>query len=189
MNKTDSRKVSVPLGKAHHLLHPYNACLVSCKGKDGRNNVMAAAWIVPISVKPPLIGVSIRPERHSHSLIVESGEFVVNVPTLNMARQVLFCGRKTGRDHDKMKEASLSCLRARKVSAPAIRECVAHLECRLARVVEVGDHNLIIGEVVSAYALKGCFDEVYDITVFRPCLHIGKNFFTTCTKRKVEPRI
>ncbi len=175
--------------RAHRLLHPYNACLVSCRGKDGRNNVMAAAWVIPLSTEPPLLGVSIRPERHSHSLIVESGEFIVNVPTLDMARQVLFCGRKTGKDIDKLEEASLSCLKARKVSAPAVKECVAHLECELSKVVEVGDHNLIVGEVVAAYASEECFDDVYDINVFHPCLHIGKDFFTTCTRRKVEPKI
>ena len=189
MHKTRKTKALVPLERALYLLHPYNASLITCKGRNEEINVMAVAWIVPVSVNPPLLAMSIRPERYSHDLIMETKEFVVNIPTFKLAQKVLLCGRRSGRKHEKFKEASLSPQKAKKVTAPMIKECIAHLECKLKKTISVGDHTLIIGEVVTAYALNGYFEDVYDMTKFRPCLHIGKNSFTTCIKKSVEPEI
>jgi len=185
----NQNKVPVPFEKSLYLLHPYNATLVTCKGKNEEINVLAVAWIIPVGVNPPLLAMSIRPERYSHDLIMETGEFVVNIPTFNMVKEVLLCGRRSGRNFEKFKKVSLSPQKARKVNVPVIKECVAHLECKLAKTVNIGDHTLIIGQVVAAYAAEGCFEEVYDLTKFHPCLHLGKNFFTTCTEERVEPDI
>ncbi len=189
MHKTPKIKVSVPFERSLYLLHPYNACLVTCKGKNGKINVMTVAWIIPVSVKPPLLAMSIRPERYSHDLIMETGEFVVNVPTFKLAQKVLFCGRRSGRRHEKFNEASLSPQKARKVAAPIIEECIAYLECKLVKTVETGDHTLVIAQVVAAYALDSYFEEVYNMAKFSPCLHVGKNLFTTCIRKSVEPEI
>lgn len=189
MHKTKETKVPVPFERSLYLLHPFCASLVTSKGRSGKINVMAVAWIIPVSVNPPMVAMSIRPERYSHDLIIEAEEFVVNVPTFEMARKVLFCGRQSGKSHDKFKKASLSPREGKKVNTPIIKECVAHLECNLAKTMEIGDHTLIIGRVVAAYALDSHFGEVYNMTKFRPCLHLGKNFFTTCIKESVEPEI
>ena len=189
MHKTQKIKVSVPFDRPLYLLHPYNASLVTCKGKNEKINVMTVAWIIPVSVNPPLLAMSIRPERYSYDLIIETAEFVVNIPTFKLAQKVLLCGRRSGRNHEKFKEASLSPQKAKRVNAPIIKECVAHLECKLVKTIKIGTHDLIIGQVVAAYALDDHFEEVYDMTKFRPCLHVGKNFFTTCIKEIVEPEI
>ena len=189
MYKAQKAKVPVPLTRSLYLLHPYNAFLVTCKGKNEEINLMTAAWVIPVSVNPPLLAMSIRPERYSYGLIIETGEFGVNVPTFKLAGKVLICGRRSGRRHKKFKEAHLSPQKAKKVAAPIIKECVAHLECKLVRTVKTGDHILIIGRVVAAYAMDGHFEEVYNIRRFHPCLHLGKNFFTTCIRRRKEPEI
>jgi len=186
MNKAQKSKASIPLERAHSLLHPYNSCLVTCKGKDEKINVMAVAWIIPVSVNPPLVAMSIRPERYSHDLIMQTKEFAVNIPTFKMVRKVLLCGRRSGRNLDKFKEASLSPQKARIVKAPIIKECIAHLECKLVKSMKMGDHTLMIGEVVAANASEEYFKEIYDLAKFRPCLHLGKNFFTTCTEKSRE---
>jgi len=182
-------KVPIPFERSMYLLHPFNATLVTSKGKDGKINAMAVAWIIPVSVKPPLLVMSIRPERYSYGLIMETEEFVVNIPTFDLAQKVLLCGRRSGRSCDKFKDAGLTPQEAKKVNVPVIEECVAHLECRLVKTVEAGDHVLMIGEVVAAYALEGYFDGVYDVTRFRPCLHLGRNFFTTCSTERIEPKL
>ncbi|MFX0061504.1 MAG: flavin reductase family protein [Candidatus Hermodarchaeota archaeon] len=183
------KKVSVAFERSLYLLHPYNACLVTCKGENGKSNIITVAWIIPVSVDPPLLAMSIRPQRYSYNLLIESAEFVINIPTFDMAQQVLFCGRRSGWSHEKFKEASLSSQKAKIVNTPIIEECIAHLECKLVRTIELGDHVLIIGQILAAYALESYFDEVYDITKFSPCLHIGKNLFTTCIKENIEPKI
>lgn len=139
--------------------------------------------------KPALLAMSIRPERYSYKLIVETTEFVINIPTFKLAQKVLLCGRQSGKSHEKFKEASLSPQKAKEVNAPVIKECIAHLECKVIKTIKLGDHVLIIGQVAAAHALDGYFAEVYDMTKFRPCLHVGKNFFTTCIKEIVEPKI
>ena len=179
-------KVPVPFEKTVNLLHPYNATLVTGKGKNEKINVLAVAWIIPASVDPPFVAMSIRPERYSHELIMETGKFVVNIPTFKMAEEVLLCGRRSGRDFEKFKKASLSLQKAKKVNVPAVKECVAHLECKLVKTLKTGNHTLIMGQVVAAYAAEGYFEEIYDLTKFHPCQHLRKNFFTTCTEKSVE---
>jgi len=183
------RKIPIPFERSLYFLHPYNACLVTCRGKDDKANIMTVAWMIPVSVDPPLVAMSIRPERYSNDIIMETREFIVNIPTFDLAQKVLFCGRRSGRDHDKFKETGLSPQSATKVNAPIIKECVAHLECRVVKAVEIGDHTLIVGQIVAAHASDECFGQVYDMEKFRPCLHVGKNFFTTCVKRRTEPVI
>jgi flavin reductase (DIM6/NTAB) family NADH-FMN oxidoreductase RutF len=189
MNGTRREKVPVPLQQSLYFLHPYSASLVTCKGKNGKINVMTVAWIIPVSVNPPLLAMSIRPERYSHDLIIESKEFAVNIPTFKLAQKVLFCGRRSGKDHEKFKETSLTPEKAIKVNVPIIKECVAHLECKLVKSMKMGDHTLIIGQIVVAYALAGYFEEVYNLAKFRPCLHLGKDYFTTCMRRKTELKL
>lgn len=188
MRKTQEIRAPITLERSLYLLHPYSAFLVTCKGADGKINVMTVAWIIPVSLNPPLLAMSIRPERYSHDLILETKEFVVNVPTFKLARKVLICGRRSGRKLEKFKEAALSPQKAKKVAAPIIKECIAHLECKLTKTIKIGDHTLIVGQVVAACALNNYFEEVYDMTKFRPCLHVGKNLFTTCIQKSVEPR-
>jgi flavin reductase (DIM6/NTAB) family NADH-FMN oxidoreductase RutF len=187
MNRTQI-KVPVPLERSLYLLHPYTASLVTSTDKKGKTNVMTVAWIIPVSVNPPMLAMSIRPERHSHSLIAESREFVVNIPSFQMARKVLICGRMSGRDHDKFKEARLTTGKATKLQPPIIEQCTAHIECKVVRMINTGDHTLVIGEIVASHARDGCFESVYDLKRFSPCLHLGKDYFTTCTRRKKEPR-
>lgn len=180
-------KTDVDLKLYSRLLHPYNATLVSCRGKDGKPNVLAIAWIIPVSVDPPLLAMSIRPERYSHKLISETKEFVVNIPTFQLAKKVLGCGRLSGRDHNKFDEFSLETKSAKKVSPPIIKDCIAHIECKLTKSLEAGDHTLMIGKVVAAYVTKDYFEEVYDLSKVRHCLHVGKNYFTTCDRTATGP--
>ena len=87
------RKVEVDLSRAYRLLHPKSVVMVSCTDKTGKVNIITLAWSMPTSANPPLIAISVSPRRYSHRLIKETKEFVVNVPTIEIARETLFCGR------------------------------------------------------------------------------------------------
>jgi len=169
-----------------YLLHPYPATLVTTLGEDGKPNVMAVAWIIPVSVNPPYIALTLRPQRHSYKLLTETQEFVVNIPDFNLAKQVVFCGRRSGRDYDKFKETRLTPMKARKIAAPIIKECIAHLECKLEKVIEIHDHILCIGKVIVAYASDKCYRRLYDLNQHQPLLHLRGNTFTTTTRKAVE---
>jgi flavin reductase (DIM6/NTAB) family NADH-FMN oxidoreductase RutF len=144
---------------------------------------------MPTSINPPLVAISIAPRRHSHTLIEEIMEFVVNVPTMNVLKATLFCGRKSGRDYDKFKETSLASLPARKVKPPIIKECAAHLECKLHSQFTTGDHTIFVGEIIEAYADKEAFTDKYNLKNARMIFHLGGNEFATLGSRVFKPKL
>ena len=177
----------VPLDKFSRLLHPLNATLITCQGKDGKANALAIAWIVPVSMNPPMLVFAVSKERHSYKLIEQTREFVVNIAGFDMARQVLYCGRKSGKEVNKFKETGLTAGKAKKVSVPIINECVAHLECRVEDTIPTGDHVLVVGEVLAAYARGEAFKGLYNLHRFKPLLHLGDDVFTTTSTETIEP--
>jgi flavin reductase (DIM6/NTAB) family NADH-FMN oxidoreductase RutF len=174
-------KVDVPLGSFSRLLHPYNAVLITASSKD-KKNVMAAAWIMPVSADPPILATSIRPSRYTYKLIDESGLFAVNVPSFEQAKEVLLCGRESGRNLDKFKKANFTVEKGKVFDLPIIKECVAHIECKVINVFELGDHMVIAGQVGAAYVKKEIFDNMYRLEKHSPLLHVGGDVFTTTEK-------
>ena len=87
-----SAKIPVNISQAYRLLHPMHTVLVSCVGNSAKPNITTLAWAMPTSASPPLLAISIAPGRHSHTLIEESGEFIVNIPTLETLQAVYTCG-------------------------------------------------------------------------------------------------
>jgi len=172
-----SAKTQVNIASAYRLLHPMHTVLVSCVGKAGKPNITTLAWAMPTSINPPLLAISLAPTRHSHTLIEESGEFMVNIPTLETLQAVYACGSLTGRSFDKFKKASLTPMPAKKVKAPAIRECIAHLECSVVSKFTTGDHTVFVGKILEAYADMGVFTESYDLKKARLLYHLGGNNF------------
>lgn len=163
--------------------------LVSCIGKTGRPNIITLAWAMPTSLNPPMVAISVAPKRYSHSLIEETKEFVVNVPAMNILKETLFCGRVSGKNHDKFKEAGLTPIPSEKLKTPIIKECVAHLECKLNRQFTTGDHTIFVGRVVEAYADKGVFKTEYRLRKAPMVFHLGRNNFGTLKPRVSTPEL
>ena len=161
--------------------------LISCIGKAGKPNITTMAWAMPTSNNPPLVAISLAPGRHSHTLIEESGEFVVNIPTLEILQAVYACGSLTGRSFEKFKKANLTPMPAKKVKAPAIRECIAHLECEVKDKITTGDHTIFIGKILEAYADMGVFTESYDLKKTRMLYHAGGNNFAVLDPKLYKP--
>jgi len=183
-----TQKVEVDTELAYRLLHPRHTVLVTCTDKAGKANIITLAWAMPTSADPPMVAMSLTSKRYSYRLIKETGEFVVNVPTMKIVKQTLFCGRISGRECDKFKETRLTAALARKVKVPIIKECVAHLECKLVQTVHTGDHTLFIGEVVAAYVDKGVFDKYFNVEKVKPVFHMGGDSFVTVFPKVVTPR-
>jgi flavin reductase (DIM6/NTAB) family NADH-FMN oxidoreductase RutF len=182
-----SAKTPVNINNAYRLLHPMHTVLVSCVGKAGKPNITTMAWAMPTSGNPPLVAISLAPGRHSHSLIVESGEFVVNIPTLELLQAVLACGSFSGRSFDKFKKANLTAIPGKKVKAPAIRECIAHLECEVQDQLTTGDHTIFVGKILEAYADMGVFTESYNLQKAKMLYHVGGNNFAILDPKPYKP--
>ncbi|PCN50046.1 flavin reductase [Candidatus Geothermarchaeota archaeon ex4572_27] len=164
------------------LLYPCQVALITA-AHGGRRDVMTSS-AMPVSFKPPLLAVSISPKRFTYELIKAQGEFVVNVAPRSLMDKALLCGLKSGREVDKFEEVGLTPGRAKRVDVPIVEECLAHLECRVVREVEAGDHSLFIGEVLAAYAADDMLARdddgiaLWDLTKAEVLLHVGGAYFT-----------
>jgi len=182
-----SGKLDVNLAYGYRLLHPMHTVLISCAGKAGTPNVTTLSWAMPTSNDPPLVAIGISPKRHSHTLIQESQEFIINIPTLELLQSVYACGSFSGRSFDKFKKAGLTPIPARKVKAPAIRECIAHQECAVESQFTTGDHTVFVGKIVAAYANPGVFTERYVLESARMLYHAGGNNFVVFDPKIYKP--
>lgn len=182
-------KVEMKTALAWRLLYPLPLVLVTSTSKEGKPDIIPIAWSTPISFKPPLVAIGVAGKRFSHELIEGSGEFVVNIPTHKLLDQVLFCGSTSGRSVDKFRQTGLTPLPSEKVKPPRIKECVAHLECKLAEKFQPGDHTVFVGEVVASSADEAAFDKksVLNLERVKPLFEVGGNYYVT-TGKKFRPK-
>ncbi|MDI6890099.1 MAG: flavin reductase family protein [Thermodesulfovibrionales bacterium] len=169
---------NIPITNANRLINHGPTVLITSKLGE-KINVMTAAWQMPVSFKPMLVAVSIGHERFSHKLILESCEFVINIPHLGIIKEVLCCGTHSGRDTDKFKVCKLTPVKAQKVAVPLIKECIGNIECRLYSHHEAGDHTIFVGEVVAASVKEGIFDGYLrvDLDQAKTLHHLGGKVF------------
>jgi len=137
------------------LLYPVPVVLVSCGDIEKNPNIITIGWTGIICSDPPMVSISIRPHRYSASIIKESREFVINIPTEDMLEKTDMCGVISGKDHDKFKDVGLTPVRASEVKAPLVAECPVNLECIVKDVIPLGAHDLYMAEVVAASADEG----------------------------------
>ncbi len=150
--------MSKQVWKPATLLSPLPAALVTC-GTVEKPNVLTIAWTGIINSSPAMTYISVRPERWSHHLIKESGEFVINVTTADLVRAADFCGVRSGKDTDKFEEMKLTALPASKVSAPILAQSPISLECKVTEVKHLGSHDMFIAEIVAIQVEDKYIDE------------------------------
>lgn len=142
-----------------NMVYPLPAVLVSCGDKKGNINVMTAAWTGTVCSDPPMVYVSVRKERHSHHMIQETREYVINLTTEKLAWAADFCGVRSGRDLDKFKEMKLTPVQGELQYAPMIEESPVSIECRVTNVMELGSHDMFMAEVTAVYVDEQNMDE------------------------------
>lgn len=182
-----SGKMEVNMEYAYRLLHPMHVIIASCIGKTGKPNAITLSWAMPVSNQPPLVAICISPKRHSHTLIEESQEFIINIPTLEQLQATLACGTFSGRSFDKFKKAGFTPIPARKVKAPAIKECIAHIECSVESQIPAGDHTIFVGKILAAYANPGIFTEKFNLEAARLLYTAGGNNFVVLNPKLYKP--
>ena len=144
MSKTVSKAVEKPFVA----LRPVPVVLVSC-GHGEQANVITIAWTGILCSSPPQVGIGVRPSRHSHGLIQETGEFVINVPGEDLLDEVEYCGFVSGQEVNKFAAQGLTPAPGSAVQTPIIAECPINIECRVNHTLPLGSHDLFVGEVVA----------------------------------------
>jgi flavin reductase (DIM6/NTAB) family NADH-FMN oxidoreductase RutF len=144
------------------LVYPLPAVMVSCGSTPDDYNIITISWTGTINTNPPMLYVSIRPERHSYNIIKESGEFVINLTNKDIAFATDWCGVKSGQDFNKFKEMNLHAISASKINAPMIEEAPINIECKVTKIIHLGSHDMFIAEVVNVHADEKYIDPVTD---------------------------
>jgi flavin reductase (DIM6/NTAB) family NADH-FMN oxidoreductase RutF len=143
-------KKSFPLSKVYGLLEPGPVVLVTT-AREGRTNIMTMSWHTMLDFEPPVLGCVISSSNFTFEILDETGECVINIPTVELAEKVVGCGNTSGRKVDKFKVFGLTQAPASCVKAPLIGECYANLECKVVDTGMVAAYNLFVLEVLKAW--------------------------------------
>ena len=152
MNEKISLKGSV-------VLNPVPVVLITSRNNEGKDNVFTVGWIGTVCTKPPMLSISIRPERLSYEYIKESMEFTVNLPHSKMTREVDYCGVRSGRVEDKLTAMNFKMKEGTHVTSPYIDDCPVAIECKVKNIIPLGTHDVFIAEVLGSHVDSSLFDE------------------------------
>lgn len=160
MAKHDKKDIGIST-----ILNPVPVVMVSCAGKNPedaseRPNVVTIAWAGTVNSEPPMVSISVRKSRHSHKLISETGEFVINLVNKSLAKSCDYCGVKSGADEDKFASCGLTPVKAKGLEyAYSIKEAPVSISCKVVSVTELGSHDMFVAEVVAVTADEYLLDE------------------------------
>ena len=165
------------------MLSPVPAVMASL-GEGDEANIITIAWTGIINSRPPMTYISVRKERHSHDILMKTGEFVINLTTEAILRQTDWCGVRSGCDFDKWKETGLTKEPASVVKCPMIAESPVNLECRVTEVKELGSHDMFMAEIVKVHVDDSIIDEDGHFDVVRAGLlaYIHGHYYTVNRK-------
>ena len=145
--------------KPGNMLYPVPAVMVSCKREGERPNIITVAWAGTVNTNPPMVSISVRPERYSYNIIKETGEFVINLVTKELVYATDFCGVRSGKDVDKFSEMKLHETESKEIKAPGIAESPVNIECSVVSEQPLGSHTLFLAKVVNVQVDDRYMDE------------------------------
>ena len=171
-------KREISKSQASRLINCGMVILVTAAYKD-KTTITPCAWHLPLSKSPSSLGIALARSHFSSELIRKSEEFIINIPDWALLDKLVACGKCSGRDVDKFKEAKLTPQKGGSlVKTPRISECIGHLECSLIDIKEVGDHFLFLGEIIQAQAEEDYFrGGIWDTGKVNLIFHLGSKFF------------
>ena len=148
-------------------LRPVPVALVTCVDGEGRANIITLAWVGVVCSIPPMLSIAVRPERFSYDMLKNGGQFVVNLPSVDLLWATDYCGTRSGRNEDKFAALGLTPVPASEVKPPLIAECPINIECVVRHQLSLGSHDLFIGEVVVLHADESALDEAGNLSAAR----------------------
>ena len=149
--KIQNEKMSFKPGT---MVYPVPAVMVTCGNTDEEHNIITIAWTGIVNSEPPMTYISVRKERHSHSIIEKNGEFVINLATEELAFATDYCGVKSGSKVDKFKEMNLTKIPATKIATVMIAQSPVNVECRVVNKIELPSHDMFIAEIIAVNVNK-----------------------------------
>lgn len=162
--------------KSDLLLYPCPVLLVTSKYND-IENVFTVSWAGIACSHPEYIMISVKPTRFSYDLIRKSGYFAVNIINEDLLGVADYCGKFSGKEHDKFKECNLTKINGKKIDVPLVSECPINIECEVENVLELGSHHLIVGRVVEKL-IDASISETDINRYLKPVSYIRPNYYS-----------
>lgn len=159
MNNKNSQTFAKTDFKPGNMVYPLPAVMVSVGDINGDSNILTVAWTGTICTNPPMVYISVRPERYSYAMLCKTGEFVINLTTQSLAKATDFCGVRSGRDVNKWEECHLTPIPSDTVLCPMIAESPVNIECRIENKLELGSHHMFIARVTAVHVDSALIDE------------------------------
>lgn len=184
------------------MIYPLPAVMVTVGSSPEEYNIITISWTGTICSDPPMCYISVRPSRHSYDILKRTGEFVINLTTVDLARQTDWCGVRSGKDYNKFEEMKLTPSPSTIVKAPGVLESPVNIECQVVDVKPLGSHDMFIAKVVNVRVddqfldpESGKFDlesaQLVSYThghYYKPGKAIGKFGFSVEKKRRKRPK-
>ena len=133
---------------AKTIVYPTPVFVVGTYDKDGKPNVMTAAWGGICCSKPPCVAVSLRKAPYTYGNLMDREAFTINIPSQEHVKQVDYFGLVSGKTCDKFADAGLTPVKSDRVNAPYVKEFPMVLECKVLHTLETGLHSQFIGEIL-----------------------------------------
>lgn len=176
---------SIDLKIAYRLIGPGPVVLVSSV-LNGRAGLTPIAWHMPVSDDPPIVALEIWEKHFIYRAILETGDFVINIPYDDMAEVVRKLGSVSGSKVDKFKEYGLVKEPSRKVKSPRLASAIAVIECKLRKEKNImKNYNIVLGDVVYAEAEKDLFTDRWHPEKKGPRIlhHLGGRIFSVPARK------
>lgn len=145
--------------KGSAMLNPVPVVLVTSKDNEANVNAFTVGWIGTACTRPPIVSIAIRPERTSYKYICETKELVINLPNKSMVKKVDYCGVRSGKNTDKIKDCNFTLKNSDKVNVPMIEECPINLECKVVDIIPLGTHHLFLCEILCSNIDENLIDK------------------------------
>ncbi|MBQ3591566.1 MAG: flavin reductase family protein [Clostridia bacterium] len=155
--------------KGGTLLAPVPAVMATVGTMDNAN-IITIGWTGIVNSEPPKTYISVRPERYSHELLLENGEFVINLVPAAMAEVCDYCGMVTGRKVNKWEKCGLTKEASATVAVPRIAQCPMALECRVTDVLKLGTHDMFLADITKVVLDEALLDEEGKLDMARAAL-------------------
>ncbi|HHT18736.1 MAG TPA: flavin reductase family protein [Methanobacterium sp.] len=170
----------------YRVLAPRPTIIVTTISPDGKVNAAPFSFTMPVSINPPLIAIASVPSHHTFQNIEQTNEMVINIPSADILPELWVTSEKFPHGVNEIEKAGLTQMPSQKVAPPWIRESIAHMECRVQKILECGDHNLVVGEVLKSAAREDAIKEgLLNVEKTKPILHLGGKDFVVGDHRRI----
>ncbi len=178
----------VDIDNAYRVLAPRPTIIVTSINKKGEVNAAPFSFTMPVSMNPPLVAFASVKTHDTYKNIVETEEFVINIPNEDILKELWITGEKFPYGVNELEKANLTQIESKNVNPPKIGECIAAIECKVHWIKNAGDHDIIVGSALNVSVREDSLKEgLLDVEKVRPVLHVGGvNFVVGDHLKKVK---